>query len=594
MANSKIVTVNGRPQLCVSNTIIPACAYVTYFDERNRYDDFAKVGYRLFSVTVSFASRPVNSYGGGFAPHQKGIFDNEGVVDFSCLDEAVERILKSCPNAYIFPRLYITMPKWWCEKHPEETLLAPDGETRELLFSDRFRQDASEMLKQVIAHIQSASYADNIIGYHLAGGRTEEWFHFGTECGRYENEAPYFVKYLNENYPNEVYDGELPDKETAFGDGEIEDPKLRRYMEFLNVEVAKSVALFAKTVKETVNYTQTVGVFYGYTMEVCGGFFGDLAIDALIDCEYIDFFCSPNSYYNTRALGVDWGEMIASGSVKSRGKLCLAEGDIRTSLSDFINNCRPGADKSNKYYGNIWLGPKTIKLSTSAMRKSFAHQITRNNGLWWFDMWGGWYAHPSYMREAKKCLWLCQNLRPEKHSFKPEIAIFADGELYQRQKIGAPLYRAPSELCNAFGNSGIPYEIYLLRDFEKHYREYKAIAFPIPVMSDRLKKAIQLCKEAKIPYLLVDEENPTYTPEQIRAFAKQAEVFVFCDTDDVIYVGNGLLGIHAATKGKKTVRLPQNSVLKDVYSREKAFTAAMFELHMEEFETRLFTIQDAD
>ncbi len=594
MTTSKIITVNGRPRLCVNDEILPACAYVTYFDERHCYDDFVKAGYRLFSVTVSFASRPVNSYGGGFTPHERGIFDKEDVVDFSCLDEAVERILKACPNAYIFPRIYVTMPKWWCEKYPQETLLAPDGEHRELLFSDQFRTDAADMLQTVIAHIQNASYADNIIGYHLAGGRTEEWFNFGTEYDDYETEKPYFIKYLNQNYPNELYDDEVPLKKTAFGEGEVQSLTLRRYMEFLNVEVANSIIHFAKTVKEAVGFTQTVGVFYGYTMEVAGGFFGELAIDTLIDCEYIDFFCAPNSYYNTRALGVDWGEMIATGSVKSHGKLCLAEGDIRTSLSDFINNCRPGADKNNKYYGAIWLGPKTIKKSVSAMRKSFAHQIAYGNGLWWFDMWGGWYAHPSYMREAKKCLQLYKTLKPEQHTFKPEIAIFADGELYQRQMIGSPLYRAPSDLRNAFGNSGIPYEIYLLRDFEKHYRQYKAVAFPIPIMSKQLEKAIELCKEANIPYLIVDDEHPSYTSKDIRAFAKKANVFTFCETDDVVYVGNGLLGIHAASKGTKTIRLPKKSVLKDVYSRKKAFTADIIELDMDEFETRLFTIQDAE
>ncbi len=591
MANSEVKLVNNQPKLFVKGKEIPACAYVTYFDERNKYEDFTNLGYNLFSVTMALASRPINS-STGFTPYQKGVFDNENAPDFSCVDDAIERIVKVCPNAYIFPRIYITMPKWWVEKYPNETINTPDGEVREMLISHQFRADGCKMLTQVIEHIRNSTYADNIIGYHLAGGCTEEWFHFGRQGGWCENVKPYFDKFMTEKYPNEEIKSDLPDLKGMMGQGEIDDISVQRYLEFSNTEVAQSILCFAKTVKQLVEYKQTVGVFYGYTMDICSGLLGDLGIEELLNEKEIDFFCSPNSYYGDRKLGVDWGDMIASGSVKSHGKLCLLECDIRTSLSDYINNCRPGADKNNLYYGKVWLGPKTIKNSVYAMRKSFAHQITRGNGMWWFDMWGGWYEHNDYLTEAKRCLKLYKNKKLKSFDFKPEIAIFVDGKLYQRQCIGSPSYRAHYELRNSLGNSGIPYENYLLSDFEKHYKDYKAIILPITVTSNEVENAVELCKAANIPYILTTFDKWYYSPKEVREFAKNAGIWAFCESDDVIYFGNGILGIHAASKGEKIIKLPKEYKIKNLATREKLHITDKITLNMNEFETQLFVVEN--
>lgn len=143
MANSKVKIINGVPRLLINDDPVASCAYTTYFDERNRYEDFAKSGYKLFSVTVAFASRALNAFT-GFTPYERGIFDNEDAPDFSIIDDAVQKVLKVCPDAYIFPRLLMTMPEWWCKKHPKETILAPCGEMRELLFSQQFREDGAK------------------------------------------------------------------------------------------------------------------------------------------------------------------------------------------------------------------------------------------------------------------------------------------------------------------------------------------------------------------------------------------------------------------------------------------------------------------
>ncbi len=591
MSKSEVKVVNGIPKLFVNEAEVPSCAYTTYFDERNRYEDFTKAGYDLYSVTVAFASRALNAFT-GFTPYEKGIFDDVEGPDFSLLDNAVNKVLKVNPNACIFPRIHMTMPEWWCEKYPDETIVSPCGEVRELLFSEQFRKDGSEMLKQLIAHVEASSYSENIIGYHLADGCTEEWFHYGRQGGQCKNAEKYFYDFLDKNYPQESLPHKLPDLNGIYVEGEIKDPLLKRYLEFSNVSVADTIAHFAQTVKTVTNRTKTVGTFYGYVTEICSPLPGDIALDRIINCPDIDFFCSPNSYVETRALGIDWGDSLPFASLRKHGKIYFSECDIRTSLSDYINNCRPGADKNNKYYGDIWLGPKTVKGSVSAMRKAYAHQLSRRNSLWWFDMWGGWYDHPKYMAEAKRCLKLFGSLNPDAYGYKPELAVFADGELYQRQGCSHPSYRAQSAIRNALGISGIPYDLYLLSDFESVVNNYKAVIFPVAVSSPGLEKAVKFCEKKGIPYLRASLDKWEYSPEELREFAKPAKIHIFSTQNDVVYAGCSLLAIHSATAGKKEIKLPEKALVKNVCSNQKPFISDKITLELKKHETIIFALKD--
>ncbi len=591
MAESFVKNINGTVRLFINDNMVPSCAYTTYFDERNRYDDFTKAGYQLYSVTIAFASRALNAFT-GFTPYERGIFDKENEPDFSVVDEAVEKVLKANPDAYIFPRVFMTMPEWWCEQNPEEIIVAPCGEKRELLFSDAFRAQGDKMLKALISHVKNSHYADNIIGYHLADGCTEEWFHYGREGGVCKNAEKYFFRFLDESYPDEDLPRELPNMKNLYVEGEIEDTLLKRYLEFSNVSVADSIAHFARTVKEATDYKQTVGTFYGYISETCRPLLGDVALHHIIDCPYIDFFCSPNSYVKTRALGIDWGDSLPFASLREHNKIYFSECDIRTSLSDYINNCRPGADKNNSYYGDIWIGPKTVEGSVAAMRKAYAHQITRGNSLWWFDMWGGWYDNPRYMAEAKRCHKLFENHDYTQYNYKPEIAVFVDGKIYQYQGMSHKSCRSQTEIRNSLGNSGIAFDLFLLDDFKAKYKDYKAVIFPFAIDTAASLKAKKLCEEAGIPTLCSSMEKWEFTPAELREFADNSGVHVFCDTDDVINFGNSLLAIHSASAGEKKIKLPVVSVVKNICSNNEAFVSDEITLKMKKHQTVIFTLKD--
>ena len=71
MIHSKIERVGGTPMLVVNGETIIPMAYITYFQEKNCYKEFAQKGYNLFSVQMMFATRSVNEES-GLPPFQEG------------------------------------------------------------------------------------------------------------------------------------------------------------------------------------------------------------------------------------------------------------------------------------------------------------------------------------------------------------------------------------------------------------------------------------------------------------------------------------------------------------------------------------------
>lgn len=75
----------------------------------------------------------------------------------------------------------------------------------------------------------------------------------------------------------------------------------------------------------------------------------------------------------------------------------------------------------------------------------------------------------------------------------------------------------------------------------------------------------------------------------IRAVAKYAGVHIYSDSGDVLYVGNGLLTIHASSTGEKTITFPKKCRLTEAYSgREYALESDVFKLDMRLGETLSF------
>ena len=602
MIPSSIQKRNGEPALIIDGREISAAAYTTYFGERARYEDFVKAGYRIFFVNVSMTLCPINS-ATGFTPFDVGVFENPKHPDYSEFEGEVRRILTLCPDAYIFPRIYISMPKWWCDAHPEETVATLRGGQREMLFSDAFRRDGEAMLRQMIRHILASEYGHRVTGWQLCGGWTQEWFHhdggFGSLC---ENAAPYYRRWMEETYG--VEHAVLPDKDCYRGEGKVvcSDENARRYAEFANLTVAETLDGFARAAKEETGFSQIVGVFYGYSLSTREPLRGSHGLRSVIDSPYLDFFSSPNCYTNARPFGIDWSDMMAVDTVKRHGKLCFIECDIRTYLTEGIQESRPGRYPTDIYpvaekgKPSVWAGPPTAEWSREALRKCFAHQITKGSGIWWFDMWGGWYDDPLLMETLADMKRIQdEQMTGERIGFPTEVAFFADERAY------ANLYQDHETISRsvhytriAMGNVGAPYASYMVEEGKEVLTDIRAAIFPAPVPSAAGERMMRLCQEKKIPTLSATVEHPSFSSEEIQAFLRNAGVHLYSETDDVVYVGNGYLGLHAKNGGEKRIFLPGVCRVMPLFGADipKQVTDTMI-LPMEQYQTVLFKLTNA-
>ncbi|MBR4887663.1 MAG: hypothetical protein IKU17_00800 [Clostridia bacterium] len=606
MIDSRVEFENGRVNLYIDGKRETACAYITYFDERSRCADFAKEGYEIYSLCASFSGLPLNSIT-GFSP-LFGIFDVKGQPDYGPFDNNVRQIIAACPTAKIFPRVRVSMPAWWVDEHPEEVCPTPgkpawwaENKTdephsdlhREALYSDRFRETGAEMLREFIAHIHASDYADHIIGYQIAGGGTEEWFHFDENascCGCTEQK---FNDYLHDHglTAPDVHTP-VPDMAHYEKDGAVEDLATRWYLEFSCFSIAETIAHFARVAKECVQNQQIVGVFFGYVQAVPSPLRGSSGLYALLECPDIDFFCSPVSYSGMRSLGVDWGEHSAGESIKQHGKLYFLENDIRTCLSDIPEHCRPGVDPQKKYTAKVWYGPETVERSVWAMRKSFARQLVHANALWWFDMWGGWYANPDLAAETKLCLELMREQTAAKRpTDRAHIAVLFDEKFPFRVGKNDPCFNSQYHLHDKLGSTGMTFDAFITEDYEQSVH-YQAVLFPFPAEFDteEISKIKAFLQEKQIPYVQLTKEDADPNPDSLRSRLLAAGVHCYCHSGDVVYHGNGFLCIHAAAAGKKTITLPEAAEITPIVPGGEPFTAREFEVEMQTFETLLFRV----
>ena len=591
---SCIVFKNNKPYISVDGKLFSPLAYTTYFEEKGEYSDFIANGYRMFFVNVSFTDLPINN-STGFTPFRTGVFETDE-PDYSEFDSTVNKILSECPDALIFPRINIAMPRKWLKNNPYETVETQMGGKREALCSDLFLRDGAQLLIKLVSHILSSEYSSRIAGYQLCGGTTQEWMHHDLFGSFSEMSLKKFNLWAKEKYG--ITDLPILSKNV------FEKPESKEtvslYGEFCCEKAAKAVEHFSKVLKEFIKGQQIVGVFYGYHAFVSDFLFGLHGMRFIIDSPYIDFFSSPCCYDEGRKLGFDWGDMLASESLKNHGKLYFVECDIRTHLTRRMQDSRPGLYPDNIYIleddnknKTVWCGPENISLSLSAIRKAFAHQLTKGSGIWWFDMWGGWYKNKLIMSEMNKMKEIAESAK-EKDSTrcpKAQAVIFVDEKAYLNIPRGNHLLNAVNHIRVRMGNTGIPFDLCMVEDAEKVLSKYRAAIFTAPIPSESGKNAVKLCQAMNIPFIQATTDKPFYSEDELRSFLISSGVHCYNSDGCVIYCGEGFLGIHSVKDGNIRVDLPSEYTVRPLLGTDLTECVTdVININMNKYDTVVFEL----
>ena len=545
---SEVIRINGLPALSVDGCPIPEIAYITYCTDNNRYEDFASVGTKLYSVNLNFSEAAISARVPVLV-FQKGIFENE-TPDFSIVDKNFGQILEVCPDAYIFPRVNVNLSEKWEKEHPDELCdTSHTGQRRVSFASDLWAQEVKKNLKALIEYIEQSPYADRVIGYQIAGGDTEEWF----PLDGYGS----FGKRAKEKFLLHCAENKIEANEEA-------------YYDFATDMVADRVCEFANFAKELLNRQKVIGAFYGYTMGGVNRSSCHHAMGKILRCEDIDFLCSPISYLENRAPGTDLYPMVMTDSVKLHGKLYFSENDIRTHLT------HPVSDHPN-YTRPVWYGPAKRE-STEQIKLGFCRAFIHGYGMWWFDMWGGWYDDPDYMDIISKMVELCSEGTDKPVS---QIALIIDEKSYIRLDCNQDIVR---KVCNAIGLCSAPYDAYLASDFEKICSKYKAFIFVEPSETELLTRCIRQAELEGKAFKIYTGKDTEITAEQLRCFFKEAGILFATDKNAVVHNGEKYFSVYTAERGLYDFGTQDKKTFTDLFTGEK-FT---FPAELEERKCYLF------
>jgi beta-galactosidase len=632
---NKAYVKNGTafPQLWINGRQVPPFAYMSYLGDSRFYKEVAEQGIDIFCLPAYLGDQGINSTS-GIKPFRPSFWIDDNRFDFSIIQKEFETLTRVKSDAKVIIRIHLDAPQWWQKKNPSEVCLLPSGESLRVSYaSEKWRKDAGMALHALLNWIKKSEFNANLIGIHVAGGSTEEWFYHYKD--HFYDESPArsasFRKWLREKYHNQVSQlknaWKLPsvtfeNAVTADISGKIRGEKLvekRENMQLLDSYdfhahvILENIRYFSKLVKDNSHGRLLTGTFYGYHLFVHDPRRGHGALGDLLKCPTIDYISSPNDY--RRESGLDWMPMAAIRSVQLHGKLWLAENDTRTRLTRLLRDVAPDINPEGDWYSaSVWKGPETMELSESFLWKNAGRMLAYGYGGWWFDMWGGWFSDPALLAVLRKVNQLAQKF-PDKPAdpglnYKSEVAVVVDEKL---QFYDASLGRITGSLLSnryALGNIGTPFDVFLRSDLDSLAgKGYKTVWFlGLHEPSERESNLISAFRSTTETSLVTDPAGTSvyrhnlledhfpgklgWKAVELRELFSKAGVHIFSDRNDVVYTGNGWLTVHCKEAGQRSVQLPAGWQVSEVRTGESyPISNGAFVLNAREGETFLFRIK---
>lgn len=477
----------GVPTLFINGQPHSGMSYMSYHPASKFFGQFAQVGVHLYS----FSATPTEAA----YTLSKTCWTAPGEFDYSGFEERVRMLLDVDPDAYFFPRLYLSSPRWWDAQHPDDLVTFDPGDGQPQPFfhspadkrvpswaSEAWRRDTCEALRRFVEHVQKSPYADRVVGYHLASGTTEEWMMWGGNERKWVDYSPAnvagFRRWLKTTYgtPDRLQQA-WGDKAATFDNATIptkaqreatqlatlrDPPAERRVVDFYDYNadlVAETIARFAAAVKGATQRKALVGVFYGYVLQLCAEHrqqnAGHTALDKVWNCPDVDFVTSPTSYA-FRTPGTGYSHFMSlTDSVKLHNKLWFDENDIRT----WLLKGQPLRS---------WGQTDSYEETRGQLQREFANVLCQAVGQWWFDMGGGWYDDPRILADIGRMNQIAARSLAWDRSTADEIAVVVDDRSLHCMQVANRLSRPLLlDQLPELGRIGAPVGLYALSDLQR-------------------------------------------------------------------------------------------------------------------------------
>ncbi len=607
--------INGEPGLFINDRQVPPFAYMSYLGEPANYREMASSGLEMFCLLAYLGDQGINSTS-GIKPFRPSFWKGMNEYDFSIIRSEFDELVNVKKDAKVIIRVHLDAPIWWEGQNPSELCRLPSGESHRVSFSSKkWRKDAGDALLALLDWLRTSKYNSNLIGIHVAGGFTEEWFfHYKDQ---FFDESPArrndFSEWLKNKYQPDVQALRKAwnDPALTFGTAEAaaisgatsgksirnkgENRQLDDTFEYHGQIMSDNIAYFARLVKKASQDRLLTGAFYGYHLFVPDPRRGHGSLADLLNCPDIDYLSSPNDY--RREVGIDWLPMAAIRSVQLHGKLWLAENDTRTSLTRLLREKAPDIVPEGDWYDKgVWLGPKDLITSRELLWKNAGRMLAYGYGGWWFDMWGGWFSDPGLRSVFQRTNDLYKkyviDARPGSgYVYRPEVAVVVDEKLQFYDDTFGSITGKLLRNRYALGQAGTSFDVYLREDLEALEKEaYKVVWYigiqDVSAAEERIIRRLNarsgravvtnhlgssVYKSDKLINSFAD--RVVWTPEQLREVFESAGVHIFSAANDVVYAGHGWLTVHLGAAGRREITLPSKWTLKNVKEgTEASFT----------------------
>ncbi|MFW5799085.1 MAG: hypothetical protein ACOCXX_05445, partial [Planctomycetota bacterium] len=376
----------------------------------------------------------------------------DGTIDYSRFDTAMTQLVMAAPEAWIFPRFKVPDPPSVPRDEQMQMAHGPNEPLDELskasqmqrfigtsTASTTYRQFVLENIDEVMEHIQSQPYATRIIGMTLTGGGYEG--NWGTPSGKFGtvvdiSPAMYelFGSWLKQKYGTEAACAKAWGMEAV----DFNRPPMPERRD----RTASDVAGFRDPTKPHTRWVHDFGEFYGWHMselilqplwrklheispDTFWGRFGLFTFNwhqggigrkgrpaerLLIDNPGMQHVVGCLTYGDRKAGGVSIYTNSAWESLRLRNRIAIGEADIRTVQG------RAGHRREASYYDTL-----------QTMRREFGHAvITKRMGLWYYDMWLGWFDHPIFLEEFNAQAAVARRARAVAHRTIGQTLIVSD------------------------------------------------------------------------------------------------------------------------------------------------------------------------
>lgn len=439
--------------------------------------------------------------------------------DFEACKAAMRCIIAGDPEARILLRVSMTPTgaeaDEWCADHPEdkmdwhvvhttpynngmvnETSIVGTAPSAVTVASDAWFEAAQQAVVNLFRALDAdPEFSEHLLGMHVGGGETCEWFHYGLRERGIDYSpanAKKYAEWLRAKYGEDFTDTALP--EDLPGNDRMEPPERtlltkesdRRYTDYAEYSswlMSERILAFARTLRREMGPDRLVVFFYGYLFELYDPRTGHFLLRRVLECPEIDALTSPVSYTDRNHGGIG-ALMSPADSITAHGKLWIVENDIRSP-----NVVRNGLAPDNDWVDKV----DSLEHYMDVLTREAAQMLAHGLGCWYMDLGAhGWFQHPMIWKQIQKLHGLYRRLQPQLRPAAPEVAVLVDedGMFLQGHAdcLGVNLlYRTRL----SFYRAGISFGMYTASDFEAGMLPQTKVAFylsPFAITAERAEK----------------------------------------------------------------------------------------------------------